>query len=51
VTIAYTVARQTLRNMTGNVLLLGFAISGAHEVSITASVVALAGFLIGHEST
>ena len=34
-------------NMTGNVLLLGFAISGAHEVSIAASVVALAGFLVG----
>jgi uncharacterized membrane protein YoaK (UPF0700 family) len=34
-------------NMTGNVLLLGFAISGAHEVSIAASVVALAGFLAG----
>jgi uncharacterized membrane protein YoaK (UPF0700 family) len=34
-------------NMTGNVLLLGFAISGAHEVSITASLIALAGFLLG----
>jgi uncharacterized membrane protein YoaK (UPF0700 family) len=34
-------------NMTGNVLLLGFAIGGAHDVSITASVVALAGFLVG----
>ena len=26
-------------NMTGNVLLLGFAIGGAHEVSIAASIV------------
>jgi uncharacterized membrane protein YoaK (UPF0700 family) len=34
-------------NMTGNVLLLGFAIGGAHDVSVTASFVALAGFLVG----
>lgn len=34
-------------NMTGNVLLLGFAIGGAYEVSITASVIALAGFVLG----
>lgn len=34
-------------NMTGNVLLLGFAIGGAHGVSIAASVVAVVGFLAG----
>jgi uncharacterized membrane protein YoaK (UPF0700 family) len=34
-------------NMTGNVVFLGFALGGAHEVSIGASVVALAGFLTG----
>jgi uncharacterized membrane protein YoaK (UPF0700 family) len=34
-------------NMTGNVVLLGFALSGAPAVSITASLVALAGFLVG----
>jgi uncharacterized membrane protein YoaK (UPF0700 family) len=34
-------------NMTGNVLFLGFAIGRAQEVSITASFIALAGFLIG----
>jgi len=34
-------------NMTGNVVFLGFALGGAHDVSITASFVALAGFLAG----
>jgi uncharacterized membrane protein YoaK (UPF0700 family) len=34
-------------NMTGNVVLLGFALSGATGLSITASLVALAGFLGG----
>ena len=34
-------------NMTGNVLYLGFALGGATDVSITASLVALAGFLAG----
>jgi uncharacterized membrane protein YoaK (UPF0700 family) len=34
-------------NMTGNVVLLGFALSGAAGLSIAASAVALAGFLAG----
>jgi uncharacterized membrane protein YoaK (UPF0700 family) len=34
-------------NMTGNVVFLGFALGGAPEVSIEASLVALASFLIG----
>jgi uncharacterized membrane protein YoaK (UPF0700 family) len=34
-------------NMTGNVVLLGFALSGAVGLSIAASAVALAGFLLG----
>ncbi len=34
-------------NMTGNVVFLGFALGGAREVSIAASLVALASFLIG----
>jgi uncharacterized membrane protein YoaK (UPF0700 family) len=34
-------------NMTGNVVLLGFALSGATGPSIAASLVALAGFLVG----
>jgi uncharacterized membrane protein YoaK (UPF0700 family) len=34
-------------NMTGNVVFLGFALGGAHDVSIAASIVALAGFLAG----
>jgi uncharacterized membrane protein YoaK (UPF0700 family) len=34
-------------NMTGNVALLGFALSGATGLSIAASLVALAGFLAG----
>jgi uncharacterized membrane protein YoaK (UPF0700 family) len=34
-------------NMTGNVVFLGFALGGAHDVSIAASIVALAGFLVG----
>jgi uncharacterized membrane protein YoaK (UPF0700 family) len=34
-------------NMTGNVVFLGFALAGAAGVSIPASLVALAGFLIG----
>jgi uncharacterized membrane protein YoaK (UPF0700 family) len=34
-------------NMTGNVVLLGFALSGATGLSIAASVTALAGFLVG----
>jgi uncharacterized membrane protein YoaK (UPF0700 family) len=34
-------------NMTGNVVLLGFAVSGATGLSIAASLTALAGFLVG----
>jgi uncharacterized membrane protein YoaK (UPF0700 family) len=34
-------------NMTGNVVLMGFAIAGAHGLSIWASLIALAGFLAG----
>jgi uncharacterized membrane protein YoaK (UPF0700 family) len=34
-------------NMTGNVVFLGFALGGVFDVSIGASVVALAGFLAG----
>ncbi|MCW2704287.1 MAG: hypothetical protein JWQ37_2282 [Blastococcus sp.] len=34
-------------NMTGNVVLLGFALSGAPGLSITASLAAVAGFLAG----
>ena len=34
-------------NMTGNVVFLGFALGGSHDVSITASLVALGGFLFG----
>ncbi len=34
-------------NMTGNVVFLGFALGGAPEVSIAASLVALASFLLG----
>jgi uncharacterized membrane protein YoaK (UPF0700 family) len=34
-------------NMTGNVVLLGFALSGATGLSIAASLVALVGFLVG----
>ena len=34
-------------NMTGNVLYLGFALGGAANVSIAASLVALGGFLLG----
>jgi uncharacterized membrane protein YoaK (UPF0700 family) len=34
-------------NMTGNVVLLGFALSGAAGLSITASLAAVAGFLVG----
>lgn len=34
-------------NMTGNIVLLGFALAGAGEISATASLVSLAAFLIG----
>ena len=34
-------------NMTGNVVFLGFAIAGAHDFSIPASLAALAAFLVG----
>jgi uncharacterized membrane protein YoaK (UPF0700 family) len=34
-------------NMTGNVVFLGFAVAGAHEVSVAAGLVAIAGFLTG----
>jgi uncharacterized membrane protein YoaK (UPF0700 family) len=34
-------------NMTGNVVFLGFALGGSHDVSIAASLVALGGFLLG----
>src|ERR1039458_1915704 len=34
-------------NMTGNVVFLGFALAGAHGLSITASLLALAAFLAG----
>jgi uncharacterized membrane protein YoaK (UPF0700 family) len=34
-------------NMTGNVVFLGFALSGVQELSIAASVIALGGFLAG----
>jgi uncharacterized membrane protein YoaK (UPF0700 family) len=34
-------------NMTGNVVFLGFALGGAHDVSIAASLIALGGFLCG----
>jgi len=34
-------------NMTGNVVFLGFALGGAHDVSITASFIALGGFFAG----
>src|SRR5882672_11178883 len=34
-------------NMTGNVVFLGFAIAGASELSIWASLVALGSFLVG----
>ena len=34
-------------NMTGNVVFLGFALGGAHDVSIVASLIALASFLAG----
>src|SRR5437660_9725505 len=34
-------------NMTGNVIVLGFALAGAGEISATASVVSLAAFMLG----
>ena len=34
-------------NMTGNVVFLGFAIAGANDLSAAASLVALAGFMVG----
>ena len=34
-------------NMTGNIVLLGFALGGASEISIAASLVSLAAFLTG----
>src|SRR5882762_5282392 len=34
-------------NMTGNVVFLGFAIAGAKEFSVAASLVAIAAFLVG----
>jgi uncharacterized membrane protein YoaK (UPF0700 family) len=38
-------------NMTGNVIVLGFAIGGAGEISATASVVSLAAFIVGAASS
>jgi len=37
-------------NMTGNIVLLGFALGGHHEVSIAASLFAIAGFVVGAAS-
>lgn len=37
-------------NMTGNVVFLGFAIAGAHGVSIASSLIALGAFLVGARS-
>ncbi|HET6499389.1 MAG TPA: YoaK family protein [Amycolatopsis sp.] len=34
-------------NQTGNVVLLGFAVSGAHRLSVLAPVIALASFVVG----
>src|SRR5438094_9459629 len=34
-------------NMTGNVVFLGFAVAGAPDFSIPASLLAIAGFLVG----
>ncbi|HZR11335.1 MAG TPA: YoaK family protein [Myxococcales bacterium] len=34
-------------NMTGNLLFVGFSLAGAHEVSIAASLLAVAGFIAG----
>jgi uncharacterized membrane protein YoaK (UPF0700 family) len=34
-------------NMTGNVVFLGFALGGAHEISALGSIVAMASFLVG----
>src|SRR2546425_3439390 len=34
-------------NMTGNVIVLGFALVGAGEISATGSVVSLGGFIVG----
>jgi uncharacterized membrane protein YoaK (UPF0700 family) len=39
--------RVFIANMTGNVAFIGFALAGAPEFSLVASVLALAGFLIG----
>jgi uncharacterized membrane protein YoaK (UPF0700 family) len=36
-------------NMTGNVVFLGFGAAGAAQLSVPASLVALAGFLLGSE--
>jgi uncharacterized membrane protein YoaK (UPF0700 family) len=42
-----TLGRVFVANMTGNVVFLGLALAGAPGFSLTASVAALAGFLIG----
>src|SRR5260370_15740630 len=34
-------------NMTGNIVFLGFAVAGASDVSVSASILALAAFLAG----
>jgi uncharacterized membrane protein YoaK (UPF0700 family) len=39
--------RVFVANMTGNVAFVGFALAGAPEISLTASLAALAGFLVG----
>ena len=38
-------------NMTGNVIVLGFALGGAGDISATASVVSLAAFIVGAASS
>jgi len=39
--------RVFVANMTGNIVFIGFALAGAHGFSLSASVSALAGFLVG----
>jgi uncharacterized membrane protein YoaK (UPF0700 family) len=42
-----TLGRVFVANMTGNVVFIGFALAGAPGFSLSASLIALAGFLIG----
>ncbi len=42
-----TLGRVFIANMTGNVVFVGFALAGAPGFSLTASLIALVGFLIG----